>query len=84
MNVIEVHNLKKKFHDSYAVKGVSFEVKKGEIFGFLGKNGAGKSTTINMLTGITSPTEGRFTILGKPHTNINLIKKRIGVMLFAA
>lgn len=83
-SVIQVYDLKKKFHGFYAVKGVSFEVNKGEIFGFLGKNGAGKSTTINMLTGITTPSEGRFTILGESHTNIDLIKKKIGVMPDAA
>ena len=41
MKIIEVYNLKKKFKDHYVVKGVTFDVKKGEIFGFLGKNGAG-------------------------------------------
>ena len=58
MYSIEVKNLTKKFCDFTSVDSVSFNVKKGEIFGFLGANGAGKSTTIRMLCGILEPTEG--------------------------
>ena len=58
MYSIEVKNLSKKFGDFTSVDSVSFNVKKGEIFGFLGANGAGKSTTIRMLCGILEPTEG--------------------------
>lgn len=82
MKVIEVNNLKKKFGDKYVVKGLSFEVYEGEIFGFIGRNGAGKSTTVNMLTGISYPSEGRIRILGQE--NIDLVKKDIGVMPDAA
>ncbi|BBW98558.1 ABC transporter ATP-binding protein [Geobacillus icigianus] len=84
MKMIQVHNLKKKFKDHYVVKGVTFDVEKGEIFGFLGKNGAGKTTTINMLTGITLPSEGSFVIGGKTNKEMNEIKKMIGVMPDAA
>jgi len=49
-----------------AVRGVSFEVRRGDIFGFLGPNGAGKTTTIKMLTGLIFPTAGKATILGEP------------------
>ena len=49
-----------------AVRGVSFEVRRGDIFGFLGPNGAGKTTTIKMLTGLIFPTGGKATILGEP------------------
>ena len=58
MNIIRVENLIKTFRDFTAVDGISFEVKKGEIFGFLGPNGAGKSTTINILSTLLPPTEG--------------------------
>ena len=58
MNSIEVNNLTKKFGSFTAVDKVSFTVKQGEIFGFLGANGAGKSTTIRMLIGILEPTSG--------------------------
>ncbi|MED3762808.1 ATP-binding cassette domain-containing protein [Ureibacillus terrenus] len=84
MKIIEVNNLKKKFKDHYVVKGVTFDVTKGEIFGFLGKNGAGKTTTMNMLTGIILPSEGSFTIGGKTNQEIDQIKRIIGVMPDAA
>lgn len=58
MNSIEVKNLTKKFGKFTSVDNISFEVKEGEIFGFLGANGAGKSTTIKMLCGILEPTSG--------------------------
>ncbi|MBI5660642.1 MULTISPECIES: ABC transporter ATP-binding protein [Ignavibacterium] len=64
MNSIEVKNLTKKFGDFVSVNNISFSVKKGEVFGFLGANGAGKSTTIRMLCGILKPTSGDATIGG--------------------
>ena len=70
--VLSVEKLAKTFKKPFtgkkveAVRGVSFEVKRGEIFGFLGPNGAGKTTTIKMLTGLIAPTSGRATILGQP------------------
>jgi len=63
-NIIEVNNLVKKFKDFRAVDGISFNVKKGEIFAFLGPNGAGKSTTIKMLTTLLAPSEGKMLING--------------------
>ncbi|EPZ39472.1 hypothetical protein C289_0454 [Anoxybacillus ayderensis] len=80
MNIIEVHELKKRYKNVFVVKGVSFHVQNGEVFGFLGKNGAGKSTTVNMLTGICFPTEGKFFINGISHQNMDEIKTCIGVM----
>jgi len=58
MNSIEINNLTKKFENFTSVDHISFNVKKGEVFGFLGANGAGKSTTIRMLCGIIAPTSG--------------------------
>ena len=57
-DAIRVHNLEKRFGDFVAVNRVSFQVRRGEIFGFLGANGSGKSTTIRMLCGILPPTAG--------------------------
>jgi len=62
--IIKAENLVKKFGDFTAVDGISFEVKKGEIFAFLGPNGAGKSTTIKMLTTMLSPTSGLLEMAG--------------------
>jgi len=64
MNIIKVEKLTKKFGDFAAVRGISFEVKKGEIFGFLGPNGAGKSTTIGMLSTLITTTSGKALING--------------------
>ncbi|MFO8191746.1 MAG: ABC transporter ATP-binding protein [Bacillota bacterium] len=68
MVIIEAENLKKDYDGFTAVDGVSFQIKKGEIFGFLGPNGAGKTTTINMLTGLARITAGRVRLLGKEYT----------------
>ena len=57
-NAISVSSLSKYFGEIHAVDGISFQVKKGEIFGFLGPNGAGKTTTQRMLTGILKPDSG--------------------------
>ncbi|SUO93970.1 ribosome-associated ATPase/putative transporter RbbA [Suttonella ornithocola] len=61
---MEAHHLTKRFGDFTAVDDVSFTIEKGEIFGFLGSNGCGKSTTMKMLTGLLAPTEGNAEILG--------------------
>ncbi len=63
-HVIEVEHLGRQFGSFRAVDDVSFHVTKGEIFGYLGANGAGKSTTIRMLTGLLSPSSGRATVAG--------------------
>ena len=80
-NVIEVENLTKKFGDFTAVNSISFEVKKGEIFGFLGANGAGKTTAMKMLIGISKPTSGKAHVAGfDVFTHPEDIKKNIGYM----
>ena len=63
-NAISVKDLKKNYKEHEAVKGISFDVKEGEFFAFLGENGAGKSTTINMLCTILSKTSGDVRIFG--------------------
>ncbi|GAA4241400.1 ABC transporter ATP-binding protein [Winogradskyella damuponensis] len=80
-NVIEAQNLTKMFGDFTAVNAISFEVKKGEIFGFLGANGAGKTTAMKMLIGISKPTSGAAKVAGfDVFTNAEDIKKNIGYM----
>ena len=64
MNAIEVKNLVKKYGEKTAVNGISFEIKKGEFFGFLGPNGAGKTTTINSITGIGKFDAGEIKVFG--------------------
>jgi len=67
---IEVHSLTKKFGEFVAVDNISFEVKRGEFFGFLGPNGAGKTTTIRMLTGVISKSGGEARVMGFSSGNI--------------
>ncbi|MGA7980894.1 MAG: ATP-binding cassette domain-containing protein [Chromatiaceae bacterium] len=62
--VISVENVKRRFGDFYAVKGVTFSVHKGEVFGLLGANGAGKSTTFRMLCGLLPASDGRLQVAG--------------------
>lgn len=68
-NILEVKNLKKTFsqggNEFQALKGISFELKKGEILGFLGPNGAGKTTTIQILLGVINPTSGQVKLFHK-------------------
>lgn len=65
MNVISVNRLYRKFSNgTVALNGISFSVKKGEVFGLLGPNGAGKSTTIKILTTILAPSEGEAKVFG--------------------
>ncbi len=78
---VQVQNLSKHFGSFHAVDGISFEVERGEIFGFLGPNGAGKSTTIRMLCGLLSPTSGSGQVAGLDIvTQSEAIKTRIGYM----
>lgn len=80
-NVIEIHNLTKKFGDFTAVDDISFDVRKGEIFGFLGANGAGKTTAMRILCGLSRPTSGGGTVAGfDVATRQESIKKYIGYM----
>ena len=67
---ILISNLTKKFKDKSALKDISFSISSGEIFGFLGPSGAGKTTTINILTGQLPPDEGEVKILGKDCTQL--------------
>ena len=79
--VIKTENLTKRFGDFIAVKEISFEVHKGEIFGFLGANGAGKTTAMRMLCGLSIPTTGKATIAGfDVFKQTEEIKKNIGYM----
>ncbi|MFS0645350.1 ATP-binding cassette domain-containing protein [Siminovitchia sp. 179-K 8D1 HS] len=79
MTAIETKQLKKFYGAVQVVQGIDLVVEKGEVFGFLGRNGAGKSTFINMLTGIIQPSSGTYSLLGVMGPN-DQVKKRIGVM----
>ena len=82
-HVIQVKNLTKKFsNDFIAVNDLSFSVPKGEVFGFLGQNGAGKSTTMRMLLTLIEPTSGSIDFFGKPlKENRNFVLKNVGALI---
>jgi ABC-2 type transport system ATP-binding protein len=81
VNIIEVKDLVKKFGDFIANDKLTFEVLKGEIFGFLGANGAGKTTTIRILCGLSSPTSGYANVAGySVSENPNAVKRNVGYM----
>jgi ABC-2 type transport system ATP-binding protein len=80
-NAIEVRNLSRRFGAFRAVDDLTFDVRRGEIFGFLGSNGAGKSTTIRMLCGLLQPTAGGASVGGIDVRNDpEGVKRRIGYM----
>lgn len=80
-NVITADKLTKRYGDFVAVDHISFEVHKGEIFGFLGANGAGKTTAMRMLCGLSLPTSGKATVAGfDVYRENEQIKQRIGYM----
>jgi len=81
MKAIEVRSLTKRFGDFTAVNAISFEVAQGEIFGFLGANGAGKTTAMKMLIGLSRPTSGEATVAGfDVFRQPEQIKQNIGYM----
>lgn len=78
---IEAHDLTKKFGDFTAVDHVNFRIEKGEIFGFLGSNGCGKTTTMKMLTGLLPATEGQALLFGHPVASNDIdTRRRVGFM----
>jgi lipooligosaccharide transport system ATP-binding protein len=79
--IIEAQDLRKKFGDINAVDGITFAVKKGEVFGFLGPNGAGKTSTMKIIACVSPRTSGDITVFGMdPDTSPADIKQRLGVV----
>ncbi len=79
--VLEISGLTKRFGDFTAVDGVSFSINRGEVFGFLGSNGSGKTTTVRMLCGILTPTGGEGNVLGYDiYSQTENIRQAIGYM----
>ena len=81
--MIAVENLTKRYGTFTAVDAITFEARPGSVTGFLGPNGAGKSTAMRMMTGLTPPTSGRSTILGRPYASLPNPARHVGVMLDA-
>ena len=80
-NIIEVRNMVKKYGNFLANDNLSFDVKEGEIFGFLGANGAGKTTAMRILCGLSYPTSGEIKVAGyNVYKEREKIKRTIGYM----
>ena len=81
-NIVEVEGLSKSYKSFQAVKNISFQIERGSVYGFLGQNGAGKSTTMRMLLSLIQPTAGNINIFGKPlKGNEKDILKNIGAII---
>ncbi len=82
MNVVETHGLTKRYRKQLAVDAISFDVEEGQVFGFLGPNGSGKTTTIGMLLGIISPTGGDVRLFERyGRGELHVARRRIGATL---
>ena len=80
--LVRVESLEKRYGDVHALRGVTFEIQKGEVFGLLGPNGAGKTTTIEILEGLRQPDAGRVSVCGlDPARESAQLKQRIGAQL---
>ncbi|WP_457549358.1 ATP-binding cassette domain-containing protein [Archaeoglobus sp.] len=79
--MIEVKNVEKSFNGRTVLKGISFRVRKGEIFGYLGPNGAGKTTTVRILTGLIKPDSGNVFIRGYDVTkDPEKAREKVGIL----
>lgn len=80
---VETRGLTKLYGDKAAVKDLDLKVGEGQIYGFIGRNGAGKSTTLKMISGLASPTQGEIRLFGKPVCD-PVVRRRLGVLIEAA
>ena len=80
MAVIETRGLSKRYRDKWAVDHLDLRVEQGDIYGFIGRNGAGKSTTLKLLCGLARPTQGEALIFGKPVQD-PVARRRVGVLI---
>ena len=80
MTVIQTMDLSKRYKDRWAVKHLDLRVEQGDIYGFIGQNGAGKSTTLKLLCGLARPTQGETLIFGKPVRD-SVARRRVGALI---
>ena len=83
VNVLEIKHLEKKYKDVSILKDVNMSIKKGSIYGLIGKNGSGKTTLIRIITGLQKPTSGIYSIYGIPYNNKDILneRNRIGAII---
>ena len=80
MNAIEIHGLKKSFHGMNALDGLNMTVPVGAIYGFIGENGSGKSTTEKLICGLLVPSGGEIKLFGKDYTDAG-VRARVGALI---
>ena len=80
MNAIEIHNLTKNFGEKQALCGLNMRVPMGAIYGFIGENGSGKSTTEKLICGLIRPTNGEIRLFDKPYTDVD-VRAKVGVLI---
>ena len=80
MSVIQTRDLSKRYKDRWAVDHLDLRVEQGDIYGFIGQNGAGKSTTLKLLCGLARPTQGEALIFGKPVRD-SVARRRVGALI---
>jgi len=81
--LIQTHGLTKKYRSKIAVDHIDLNIKEGEIYGLIGKNGAGKTTVMRMLSGLSNPTEGSYSLFGKEGHELHSEMRNVGVLIEA-
>ncbi len=76
INVLEVHNIEKRYKNISVLKNLNMTIKKGAIYGLIGKNGSGKTTLIRIITGLQNPTSGFYSLYNVPYNDSNILDKR--------
>lgn len=80
-NILITDNLTKRYGDKIAADKINIHVKKGEIYGLIGRNGAGKTTILKMLSGLSTPAEGSYSILGKTGKELDAVRSKVGALI---
>lgn len=80
-NILKTIQLSKKYKHDYAVRDVNITIKKGDIYGLIGRNGAGKSTILRLITGLAFPSSGKIELFGDANPGLNEAQKRLGAMI---
>lgn len=79
--ILETKNLTKKYGSHYAAKDINIHLEKGQIYGLVGRNGAGKTTILRMISGLSQPTDGTFDVFEKEGLNNPVTRERIGCLI---
>ena len=80
-NIVITNDLTKRYGDKNAADKINIHVKKGEIYGLIGRNGAGKTTILKMLSGLSTPTEGSYSIFGKTGKELDPVRSKVGTLI---